>query len=91
MLPKLFTLPVVLGAANPFTGIKNFLGSLFSDVTSTSITVFALGFAFCALMVWRGSEEVVPRFQKGMFWTGCAVVVSVLSKIIVSYVKNGVS
>ncbi|CAI6330516.1 hypothetical protein [Bacillus subtilis] len=90
MFTKL-TSSFVLGAANPFTGIKHFLSGLFSDVTSTSITVFALGFAFCALMVWRGSEDTVPRFQKGMFWTGCAVAVSVLAKVIVSYVKSGVS
>ncbi|NUH84734.1 hypothetical protein HUN92_13495 [Bacillus firmus] len=76
---------------NPFTGIKAFLNTLFSDIASTSITVFGLGFLFCALMVWRGSEEHVPRFQKGMFWTGAAVAVSVLAKVIVTYVKNGVA
>ncbi|MEH2980229.1 MULTISPECIES: hypothetical protein [Bacillus] len=91
MFAKL-TSSFVLGAANnPFAGIKHFLSGLFSDITSTSITVFALGFATCALVVWRGSEETVPRFQKGMFWTGAAVVVSVLAKVIVTYVKSGVS
>lgn len=76
---------------NPFTGIKSFLNLLFSDIASTSITVFGLGFLFCALMVWRGSEEHVPRFQKGMFWTGAACAVSVLAKIIVTYIQNGVA
>lgn len=76
---------------NPFTGIKTFLDSLFSDVLSTSITIFGIGFLFCALMVWRGSEEHTPRFQKALGWTGAAVAVSALAKIIVTYVQNGVT
>ncbi|MCM3405453.1 hypothetical protein [Cytobacillus oceanisediminis] len=76
---------------NPFTGIKTFLDGMFSDVLSTSITIFGIGFLFCALMVWRGSEEHTPRFQKALGWTGAAVAVSALAKIIVTYVKDGVT
>ncbi|MED5094485.1 hypothetical protein [Bacillus safensis] len=91
MFLKLITNISVLGASsNPFTGIKKFLNSLFSDVSSTAITIFALGFLFCALMVWRGSEENAPRFQKGMYYTGAAVAVAVLAKVIVQYIKKGV-
>lgn len=76
---------------NPFTNIQNFIDGLTSDVSNLALSIFVLGFILCAVMIFRGSEENVPRFQKGAFWTGVAVVCTVLAKIIVGYIKGGVA
>ena len=77
----------VLGADNPFLSIKKLLDAMFNDVLSTFITVFCLGFLFCALMLWKGSEESAPKFQKGLIGTIIGIVVFTLAKVIVAYVQ----
>ncbi|MCM3227563.1 hypothetical protein [Terribacillus saccharophilus] len=91
LMTTLYVKGMVVGAANPFTGIKSFLNKLFTDVATTATIIFGIGFLFCALMAWRGSEENVPRFQKGMVWTGGAAAVAALAKVIVSWVQGGVA
>lgn len=76
---------------NPFTNIQRFIDALTSDVTNLFLSLAVLGFILCAVMIFRGSEENVPRFQKGAFWTAMSVVVIVLAKIIVGYIKAGVA
>lgn len=76
---------------NPFTKINTFLGTIVTDVTGLAITIFTIGFIICAIGVARGSEENVPRFQKGLLWTGIGVVVVVLAKVIVTWIKTGVA
>lgn len=76
---------------NPFTKINKFLGTVTSDLTNLGLTVAVIGFLFCALMIFRGSEENVPRFQKAAFWTGFGVVVIVLAKVVVAWIRTGVA
>jgi type IV secretory pathway VirB2 component (pilin) len=76
---------------NPFTKIKTFVDSIVGDVTGLFYSVAILGIVFCCIMIWRGSEENVPRFQKGIVWAIIAIAVVALSKIIVTWVKTGVA
>jgi|APAga8741244001_1050109.scaffolds.fasta_scaffold49766_1 hypothetical protein len=82
---------LALGATSPFTKIKSWLNGAYSDILSTGIIVFAIGFVICAIGVWRGSDDAVPRFQKGLIWTAGGVIVAVLSKVIVAWVQGGVA
>jgi len=75
---------------NPFTKIDTFLKTIVLDVTNLALTIFIIGFIICAIGVARGSEENVPRFQKGLLWTGIGVVVVVLASVIVTWIKTGV-
>lgn len=76
---------------NPFTKITTFINAITTDATNLFLSVAVLGFIFCAFMIFRGSEENVPRFQKAAFWTGVAIVIVVLAKIIVTWIKAGVA
>lgn len=76
---------------NPFNNINRFIQSITSDMTNLALSIAVLGFLFCAIMIFRGSEENVPRFQKAAFWTGASVGVIVLAKIIVSWIRTGVA
>lgn len=76
---------------NPFTNLNRFITSITNDLSNLALAVAVLGFLFCALMIFRGSEENVPRFQKAAFWTGASVAVIVLSKVIVAWIKAGVA
>lgn len=76
---------------NPFKNIDKFVKSFTTDITNLGLSVAVIGFIICAFMVYRGAEENVPRFQKGMFWCGVGVGVIVLAKIIVGWIKAGVA
>ncbi|MEK6189801.1 MAG: TrbC/VirB2 family protein [Carnobacterium alterfunditum] len=76
---------------NPFVNIQKFVNSITTDMTNLALSIAVLGFLFCAVMIFRGSEENVPRFQKAAFWTGGSVVIIVLSKVIVSWIRTGVA
>lgn len=76
---------------NPFTNVQRFINSLTSDVTNLALSIAVLGFIFCAIMIYRGSEEHVPRFQKAAFWTGVSTGLIVLAKIVVGWIKAGVA
>lgn len=82
---------LVLGATSPFTKLNAFIKSITSDVLTMGFSVAILGFIVCAIGAWRGSEENVPKFQKGLMWTGTAVAVMALAKIIVPWIKAGVA
>jgi len=85
---------MALGAGtttSPVDKVKTFLEGLKTDLSDLGLTVCTIGFIVCAFMIYRGSEENVPRFQKGAIWTGGAVAVIVLARIIVDWIKNGVN
>lgn len=82
---------LVLGATSPFTKLNAFVKSITTDVLNTGFSLAILGFIVCAIGAWRGSEEHVPKFQKGLTWTGIAVAVMALAKIIVPWIKAGVA
>lgn len=74
---------------NPFTKINSFLGTIFSDLTLTAATIFGIGFLICGLFVWQGSEEQVPKFKKGLIWTAAGFTVSLLAKVIITWMQTG--
>ncbi len=76
---------------NPFTKLNTFLGTLTTDVTNTALLIAVIAFVFCGIMIFRGTEENVPRFQKATMWVGAGVIVIVLSKVIVAWLKAGVA
>lgn len=77
-------------SANPVTKINNLGDTLLTSFETLAYTIFSIGFIFCALMVWKGSEENVPRFQKGMVFTGLAVAVVALIDVTISFIKTQV-
>lgn len=77
------------GGVAMFNSIQALLLSLFIDMQTTFITLFAIGFLFCAMMIWQGDEQNAPKFKKGLGFTGAAVVVFALAKPIVEYIQNG--
>ena len=79
----------VEGGVAMFNSIKSLLLSLFIDMQTTFITLFAIGFLFCALMIWQGEEQNAPKFKKGLGFTVAGVVVFLLAKPIVEYVQSG--
>lgn len=76
---------------NPFTNVNRFFQGIITDASNLTLTIATLGFIFCALMVWRGAEESVPRFQKAMVWIGGGIVVVVLAKVLVAWIRAGVA
>lgn len=76
---------------NPFTNLTRFFTSLTTDLTNTALVVAVIAFIFCGIMIFRGTEENVPRFQKATMWVGAGVIVIVLAKIIVGWLKAGVA
>jgi len=81
----------VLGAVNPIKKADTFSQGVFNDLTSLAITVFGIGVVVCALGVWKGDEENVHKFKKGLTWTVIAFVIAVLAKGILAWVKAGFS
>lgn len=88
---KSFVLGEAAEAASPFQKIGSLLTKISGDVTTNLITIFVIGFCFCAFMVWKGDEENAPRFKKGLIGCGLGVIVFTLASVIVNYIKAGVS
>lgn len=72
---------------SPFSKVQNLVNALISDITNLFFTVAVLGIIFCAFMIWRGSEENQPRFQKALVGTIGAIIIVALAKIIVPWVR----
>ena len=72
---------------SPFSKVQNLVNALITDISNLFFTVAVLGIIFCGFMLWRGSEENHPKFQKGL--VGCigAIILVALAKIIVPWVK----
>lgn len=76
---------------SPFAKINSFLNTWTSDLMTLFATLAAIGFIFCAFMVWKGDEENVPKFKKGLTWTGIALIVTILAPAIVKWIQSGVN
>lgn len=76
---------------NPFSRINSFISAQYTEILNLFLTVSAIGVLVCAFMIWQGSEENVPRFKKGLFWTLVALVIAVMAKGIITWVKAGVA
>lgn len=70
-----------------FKRIENLILSLFTDMQTTFIWIFALGGLFSGLMVAFGGEENAPRFKKYLMFCIIGLVVFLLAKPIVEYIK----
>lgn len=73
---------------SPFTKIQNLFNAIITDVTSLFYTVMFLGILFCAFMLWRGSEENHPRFQKGIAGCFIAIIVVAVGKIAITWIRT---
>lgn len=71
-----------------FDRIQGLLTSLFTDMQTTFITIFAIGLLICAIGVWAGDEQSGPRFKKGLMFCSLGVVVFLLARPIVEYITN---
>lgn len=71
-----------------FGRIESLILSLFTDMQSTFIWIFAIGGLFSGLMIAFGGEENAPRFKKMLMWCIVGLVVFLLAKPIVEYVKT---
>ncbi|ACI30587.1 MULTISPECIES: hypothetical protein [Bacillus] len=72
-----------------FTRIQHLLQTLFTDMQSTFIWAFIIGGLVCGLMIWQGDEQNAPKFKKGLLFCGAGVVVFLLAKPFVDYIKAG--
>lgn len=71
-----------------FEAIDGLLNSLFKDIQSTFITLFAIGFLVCAFGTWAGDEHSGPRFKKGLVLCIGGIVVFLLADPIVTYFQK---
>jgi len=70
-----------------FDQINGLLNSLFTDMQSTFITIFAIGLLICAVGVWAGDEHAGPKFKKGLMFCAMGVVVFLLARPIIDYIS----
>lgn len=80
----------VLGAINPFQKTNTFATNTYQDILSLVITAFVIGITVLSLAIWKGDEENVHKFKKGLFWTVAGFVVAVIGKGILKWVQSGV-
>lgn len=71
-----------------FTRIGKLLNKIFTDLQTTFIWIFAIGILISAIGVWAGDEQNAPRFKKGLMLSIVGVVVFLLAKPIIDYVKT---
>lgn len=76
---------------NPFTNINKFVVATTGSVTTLVISIFILAIIVTGAMVAWGSEENVPRFKKALIWSIVGLMVTVLAKTIVTWVRTGVA
>lgn len=70
-----------------FTRIGYLLNKIFTDLQSTFIWLFAIGILISAVGVWAGGEENAPKFKKGLTMSIAGVVIFLLAKPMIDYVK----
>lgn len=71
-----------------FSQIQGLLNTLFGDITSTFITLFAIGILVTGLLAAFGGEENQAKFKKGLFLSIIGLSVFLLAKPIVTYLQN---
>jgi len=70
-----------------FDRISTFLNTLFTDMQGTFITIFMIGLLICAVAVLAGDEQSTPKFKNGIKVCLIGLVVFILAKPIVDYIK----
>ncbi|HZH61509.1 MAG TPA: hypothetical protein VEY70_18460 [Metabacillus sp.] len=71
-----------------FQFIQNLLNALFSDITNTFKTLFAIGALFCGIMIFSGNEENVPRFKRSLLWCIVGFAAFLLVKPMLQYLDK---
>ena len=71
-----------------FSQLQNLLDSIFSDISTTFITLFAIGVLVCGLMAAFGGEENQPKFKKGLVLCIFGVVAFTLAKPLITYLQT---
>jgi len=71
-----------------FKSLRTLLNALFTDITSTFITLFAIGILVCGLLTAFGGEENQAKFKRGLVVCIGGLIVFLLAKPIVSYFQT---
>ncbi|WP_255516161.1 hypothetical protein, partial [Geobacillus sp. C56-T2] len=71
-----------------FDQLRGLLNSLFGDITSTFITLFAIGILICGLLAAFGGEENQAKFKRGLFLCISGLIVFLLARPIVYYFQS---
>lgn len=71
-----------------FIRLQGLLNSLFNDITSTFITLFAIGILVCGLLAAFGGEENQAKFKRGLFLCIIGLIVFLLARPIVNYFQS---
>lgn len=71
-----------------FIRLQGLLNSLFGDITSTFITLFAIGILVCGLLAAFGGEENQAKFKRGLFLCIIGLIVFLLARPIVEYFQR---
>ena len=71
-----------------FESLQGLLNSLFGDITSTFITLFAIGILVCGLLAAFGGDENQTKFKRGLFLCVVGLIVFLLARPIVNYFQN---
>lgn len=71
-----------------FESLQGLLNSLFGDITSTFITLFAIGILVCGLLAAFGGDENQAKFKRGHFLCVVGLIVFLLARPIVNYFQN---
>ncbi len=73
-----------------FEAIGGLLTTLFGDITSTFVTLFAIGILVCALGAAFGGDENQGKFKRGLITCIICLVAFLLAGKIVEYFQKNV-
>lgn len=71
-----------------FITLRNAILTLFGDMQSTFLWIFAIGLLICSLGAWAGDEQYSPRFKSGIKVCIIGLVVFLLARPIVQYIDS---
>ena len=75
---------------SPFAKVNAWMSTWSVDLLQLAATAFGIGIIVCAFVIWKGDEENVPKFKKGLFWTIAGFIVCLLAAGIITWVKSGI-
>lgn len=73
-----------------FEAIKGLLNTLFGDITSSFVTLFAIGILICALGAAFGGDESQGKFKRGLITCIICLIVFLLADKVVEYFQTNV-
>lgn len=76
------------GDEKMFGRIEGFLLSLFTDFQTTFFWIFGLGLLFCSVMAGFGGDDNAPKFKKGIWLCVGGLILFLLAKPAIEYVKG---